>query len=173
MVRRVLLAIIGLLLLNPISARSQTATPTPPPGGGSGLLLYITKTDDGAEVFSSTVDGEQRTQLTTSRNPKLYPQWSPDGKQFLYEEIVGRVSAVFVKAADADAAPKNIVNGSYPRWMPDGKQIILAIDGGGTSIYVKNADGTGGNQIIQRAGWVATCWRSRANPARQARMNST
>jgi TolB protein len=149
--RRFCLLLIGLMLLTPFSVHAQTATPTPPSGGGAGLLLYATATESGTEIFSVRVDGIERTPLTKSRNPKLYPMWSPDGEKILYEEIVGNLNAIYVKEAKLDATPKDVIHGSYPRWTPDGKQIILTIDGGGTSIYQKNADGTGAPQIVLRA----------------------
>lgn len=153
--RIVILSLIVLAALLPGNVRAQTGTPTPtpipPPGGGAGKLLYVTKTTDGTEVFSINVDGTEKSQLTKSRNPKFYPSWSPDGSQIVYEEIVGSLNAVYLKKPDLKAAPTDLVHGNYPRWTPDGKQIILSIDGGGTSIYVVNVNGTGTPQVVVRA----------------------
>lgn len=145
------------------TASAQTDAPRPSPtptflptdvpefGSGAGQILYATKVDKGAEIFSNNLKGTNRVQLTKSRNPKLFPSWSPDGTQILYEEIVGNLNAVFVKDASLDAPARDVVHGNYPRWTPDGRQIILAIDGNGTSIYVKNADGTGAPQAVVKA----------------------
>lgn len=132
------------LWYSPVRAQGQ-------PPELTGTLLYAAKTANGTELFSVLPDGTNKTQLTKSRNPKLFPAWSPDGKQILYEEWVGAITAVYVKDASLDATPKNVVNGQYPRWTPDGQKVILAIDGNGTSIYTKNADGTGAAQLFLRA----------------------
>jgi TolB protein len=138
-----------------VATGEPTSTPlptqTPEFGGGAGQILYATKVDNGSEIFSNNLQDTNRVQLTSSRNPKLFPSWSPDGTQILYEEIVASINAVYVKDASLDAVPRDLVHGTYPRWTPDGKRIILTIDGGGTSIYVRNVDGSGVPQVVVAA----------------------
>ena len=111
------------------------------------------------QIFTVSLDGSQRTQLTHSSIDSTHPRWSPDGKQIVYvTESKNGPSQIHRMQADgsgdrslASDQPANLT----PYWSPDGLSIAYtsgapASDPGflpKLHIWVMHADGSGKKQL--------------------------
>lgn len=87
------------------------------------------------------------------------PQYSPDGKQFVY--MVLQQPSWQIAVANADGSNQHLLtqmdpldfvhpNNAAPIWSPDGKQILFLSDRNGKwEFFVMNADGSGQLQVFK------------------------
>jgi TolB protein len=118
-------------------------------------------------VYTMNVDGSGLTKLTNATAQDAYysrPDWSPDGRQIVFEEKTefGGYVNLWVMNADGTGKRQLTDNSSTghdpgatdtrPSWSPDGTKIVFAHDYAGWSIRTINPDGTG--QTVLTAGAV-------------------
>jgi TolB protein len=120
------------------------------PIGVNGGLITLTLRDQNGklQIFTITSDGTNKKQLTFDGDNGR-PDWSPDGKQIVFNSI--RNGKLWVAVMDADGSnQKLLTEGVAPDWSPDGKQIAFSRPvPPGSEIWVINADGSGVRQITQ------------------------
>jgi eukaryotic-like serine/threonine-protein kinase len=81
-------------------------------------------------LWRSTVDGEQRLQLTSPPMRVSLPRWSPDGKQIAFMAAYPeKTFRIFLVAAEG-GVPEQLTTGEDstgydPTWSPDGKSLAL------------------------------------------------
>jgi Tol biopolymer transport system component len=78
------------------------------------------------------------------------PQWSPDGRQIVFDEHNG----IYVINADGTGLRRLVANGAYPAWSPDGTRLLYATWGGSNwtghiKLWTINADGSE-NRLLYR-----------------------
>ncbi len=111
-------------------------------------IAFVSRDDDGRQVFVMNADGTNRIVLTRSDFYSKEPCWSPDGGKIAFVSEPGRgVDDIFVMNADG-TFPINLTShwsrNKTPRWSPDGEKIIFTSDRerGVNDIFVMNADGS-------------------------------
>lgn len=79
------------------------------------------------------------------------PDWSPDGKQIVFESTKDGKFSVYTMKVDGSSLRKLTVdesNNEQPRWSPDGKQIVFISDRSGElRLYLMNADGSNQRRV--------------------------
>jgi eukaryotic-like serine/threonine-protein kinase len=89
-------------------------------------VTYVTYPE--GTLWRSTVNGEQRLQLSVGPMHASLPRWSPDGKHIAFMGYEpGEAQRIFTVQADG-GAPKQVTNGpdNYdPTWSPDGKLLAF------------------------------------------------
>jgi serine/threonine-protein kinase len=90
-------------------------------GGGEDPDLWI------ADAVRGT-----RSRLTFTTGNELYPSWSPDGRDIVYQAQVGgaaaggRVTRLVRVAADGTGRADTLANGLTAAYTPDGQSIVFA-----------------------------------------------
>ena len=111
--------------------------------------------------LDSSGDGTNVRRLTQDEEAENYPNWSPDGKQLVYQRDLNG-SALYTIDADGTNQKRISPTPAFdvtPDWSPDGRQIIFSrLDGPitpgqrpQTEIHVINADGTGDCVVLPKS----------------------
>ncbi|MCP4372786.1 MAG: hypothetical protein GY797_32480, partial [Deltaproteobacteria bacterium] len=79
------------------------------------------------------IDGTDFQQLTPD-NDSIWPSWSPDGEQLLFQQS----RKLYMMNADGTNT-KTLTRGNWPSWSSNGSQIAFEREG---NIFVMNSDGT-------------------------------
>jgi Tol biopolymer transport system component len=115
-------------------------------------IAYGTRSGHGyGQIYVINADGSGRRQLTNVNGGTFFPDWSPDGEKIAFTVGLGSKSPmVWVMNKDGDNA-KPVTEGSAARWSPDGSRLAFfrapKNPGGKGSMWVVNADGTGGKKV--------------------------
>jgi eukaryotic-like serine/threonine-protein kinase len=136
---------------------------------GKALEIYGRYAPSGQELFFNTWGREPLNLGTVS--PKngvmrileakrggsdAYADVSPDGKWVVFARTEGRVSHLYVRAADGSGEGRRVgtIEGTVPRWSPDGKWIAFSVGRGfGGGVFVVHPDGSGLRRVSERGGW--------------------
>lgn len=140
--------------------RLDKAPPRPSPDGSSIAFVAFSSEGDRHDIHIVGRDGSGLKNLTggLSKDKKLAPAWSADGKSITYVESKGyalNLRSIDVESGkvskvteDASATFANAV------WSPDGRRIAYvsspagnAVDKARGDIYVMNADGSGAKNL--------------------------
>ena len=107
-------------------------------------IAYITFPD--RTLWRSRADGSQRIQLTSHPLLASHPDWSPDGKQIVFDGWTQAQPWRLYVASSEGGRPRELLAGkgqqARPIWSPDGKSIAYEIyerspaGGGATTIHV-------------------------------------
>ena len=137
--------------------------------GESGLIVFMSGRDRSQQLYTVRPDGSQLARVT-SQGRNGDPFWSPDGERVSFgsdREGGGKLN-VFTMRADGSGVFQ-VTHFAPPfeagdtSWSPDGKQIVMEVDIGGegqsnpnvpASIWIFNADGTGGKDTLQNCSAV-------------------
>jgi len=116
-------------------------------------IAFISKFDDGKEIYLMDYDGRRIRRLTTSHTINLTPVWSPDGSELAYVSWRGRQPGVYAMSAEGEDLHLSTVGGnlsSAPDWSNDGRKLVYSSDKpGNTEIFVLDRT-TGRNTQLTR-----------------------
>jgi Tol biopolymer transport system component len=118
-----LLAYFSLLLL-----AAGTAFATFP--GRNGLIAFHSQTDAGIQIFTVRPSGKGLQQITHLNGDAKFPDWSPDGRQIVFEHDTSDACAnVAIMNADGgglvEFSPDPNVCEGDPSFTPDGSRIVF------------------------------------------------
>lgn len=87
-----------------------------------GRRIAVSSHEQGTyDIWLHETDRALKTRLTTSEKFEKRPQWSPDGKQIVYNTL----DALEVVPADGSRAPEQILKApGVGDWSPDGRSIL-------------------------------------------------
>jgi len=100
--------------------------------GRNGLIAFQAQTDAGIQIFTVRPDGRDLRQITQVDGDGLLPDWSPDGRQIVFE--IDRPTPPFCSIAIMKADGSNIVEltapnanvcDNDPSFTPDGSRIVF------------------------------------------------
>lgn len=133
---------------------------------GSKLLLVRFKTQprESADLWLTTLEGEDLKVLTNDTHLQYDPAWSPDGKQIIY--ISGSGYQTFeIYSIDSDGNNKRQITDNkalelLPAFSPDGKTIAYVSDiTEDYEIWLMNKDGTNPRRVTYNSGIdTRPCW---------------
>jgi serine/threonine protein kinase/Tol biopolymer transport system component len=91
-------------------------------------VTYVTFPD--GVLWRSKVDGSNRMQLSYSSDVPMMPDWSPDGKQLVYQRFErGQNPKAYIVSTDGGTPVQLIPEASSseldPTWSPDGGKIVF------------------------------------------------
>lgn len=148
------ICVCGLLLLNGGCAISEIFS--------SGCQLAFSSErkgeldeDIGYDIYLIDCNGENKVQLTDDPGNDYSPDWSPDGKQIVFETNRDGNWEIYIMNADG-SDQRNLSNhpaeDRSPTWSPDGKWIAFSSDRGSLSfieIYIQEVEGEKIYQITE------------------------
>jgi Tol biopolymer transport system component len=136
-------------------------------------IAFVAPTEEnkrivGLYVMNLNGSGRKRLAERASGEMALAPSWSPDGKRIAFCTVMGpdkvraarggllfqRPCLYFVDADGLNLKRLEEVEGLMPVWSPDGKRLLytrLLEEGHRSSLYVMEADGTNGRELIKDA----------------------
>ena len=108
------------------------------------------------EIWTMRQNGKDKQQVTHLGAGAIFPDFSPDGSQIVFDGNVGGVRDVYLVNVDGTGltqltANAGTVNG-YPAFSPDGSKIAFISDRTGLEqVWVMNADGSNPTQLTFNA----------------------
>jgi Tol biopolymer transport system component len=99
------------------------------------------------DIWTAKSDGSGAT-LVPNTSGATWPNWTPDGKKFVYGSPDGKVMSINIDGTGVLALSSG--DDLEPRLSADGKRIIFTRRdvSGNTSIFVMNADGSGVSPVV-------------------------
>jgi Tol biopolymer transport system component len=109
------------------------------------ICLYHGDGYEYSEIYTMNVDGSHLTRLTNNTHWDLYPNWSPDGSEFLF--LSWRNTTLDIYKMDADGGNQRLLydSGGHDSdidWVGD--RIAFTRD---SQIWMMNSDGTEATQL--------------------------
>jgi Tol biopolymer transport system component len=103
-------------------------------------------------------DGSNQHRLTAAKLQAFYPDWSPDGKHIVFDDLCCQFGTnVWVMNADG-SSQKQITHmptkhqDGFPHYSPDGKRIVFIADldysNGLSDLYTMDTNGTHMTKIV-------------------------
>jgi len=124
-------------------------------------IAFVDTREGNQDIYVMNADGSGVTRLTTDPHGDEFPQWSPDGRTIVYDNL-GKATpsssgfsdtSVIMTIPASGGAPAKVSRGSQdsePAYSPDGTMIAFRSH---ADIWVMNADGTRAHRIARnRAG---------------------
>jgi Tol biopolymer transport system component len=107
-------------------------------------------------IFVMSSDGSGVERLTDTEAKNLSPDWSPDGKNLVFQTDRDGDLEIYLMNADG-SGQVNLTNDpsddQSPSWSPNGKMIAFASDrDGNEEIYLMNADGSNVTRLTDDPG---------------------
>ena len=107
-------------------------------------------------IFVMSLEGSGVERLTDTEAKNMSPNWSPDGKNLVFQTDRDGNVEIYVMNADGSGQvnlTNDPSNDQYPSWSPDGKMIAFTSDrDGNEEIYLMNADGSNVTRLTDDAG---------------------
>ena len=127
------------------------------PNGAAIAFTHRPEKGSNREIFVLTLKTGKLRRLTRTKADESLPQWSPDGRQIVYQRwdtTTLEGDDVFVMNADG-SGQRNLTRrpglDGGPAWSPGGGLIAFASGGERPVIYIKMADGSGRAQRVMRS----------------------
>ena len=115
--------------------------------------------DDGArELYIASLDGKNEARVAPVGRFDGYSNWSADGTKIVFdaplrpENTTSRIHIFDLITRQKEVLLGKVVGISIgsPRWSPSGDKIVFSwFEGGNSSIYIMNDDGSGTERIVQ------------------------
>ena len=118
-------ALAGLLLLLLAVGTAYATFP-----GRNGLIAFQARTDAGVQIFTVRSNGKRLQQITHLSGDAVAPDWSPDGRQIVFEHDAPGGCGANVAIMNADGTgliefPDPTVCQFDPSFAPDGSRIVF------------------------------------------------
>lgn len=124
-----------------------------------GTKIIFASDSNGYDLFTTTIDGNDVSQLTHDSNNDRSPSWSPDGQKIVF------ISSSNVYTMNSDGTDRKQLtsegHNDSPVYSPDEKLIafLSAKEGYDYYVYIMNADGTGQRLLSNiKASWNSLAW---------------
>ncbi len=100
------------------------------------------------DIYVMDANGENLRNLTNNRAASTHAAWSPDEQKIAF--ISNRTGAANIYAMDAADGANQVAIACCrdPEWSPDGEKIAGATFGGGSRIFIRDADGKAPQQEL-------------------------
>jgi TolB protein len=125
---------------------SPDLSPLPPSLGGATYLAFSSDRDGNNEIFLTSPDGSEITQLTDGEAENYFPEFSPSGYQLLYWTFDETVSPPIVefRILVADGSERVLGPGvGWSSWSPDGNEVVIVNISSNDSQDILRIDSTG------------------------------
>lgn len=106
------------------------------------------------DLFKIDATGENLQRLTDEGRYNSAPAWSPDSRSIAFYSIRNDEGGIHLMNTNGRIL-RRLASGVTPSWAPDGEQIAYYTWewGGGSSIYVMNADGKNSRRVSPPETW--------------------
>lgn len=136
-------------------------------GPYAGKIVFYSDRDGPFEIYVMKADGSGARRLTTTGKPKdvgtskeqaaLLPEWSPDGKQIVFQSGPPDIGLGQIYVMNANGSGKHRLtteadNNILPAWSPTGSRIAFVSDrDADAQIYVMDATGRNQRPVTTQA----------------------
>jgi eukaryotic-like serine/threonine-protein kinase len=104
------------------------------------------------ELWIQPVAGGPATQLTSGNSESVFPRFSPDGKEIVYNSRMGGATDIWIRPATAGGNARQIKLGpiaaGYPDWSPDRSWIAFQARGGIWRVPVTGGEPTAVSRLF-------------------------
>ena len=127
-------------------------------------IAFVDERNGQTDIFTTLADGSTPLQLTNDVAQEMWPAWSPDGTQIVYQKYEAHHSnpEIFLMAADGSGQvnlTNNLGDDWTPAWSSDGMQIAFYSQRPeGWALYLMNADGSALTKIPGADGGASPDW---------------
>ena len=150
--------------------RYSNLDPTWSPDGQRIAFTRLDRADSGVsdEIWMMNATGGHKHRVTGPgyhASPRDQPDWSPDGRQILFQfgTTMAACATLEIAVIAADGSGERILTNNgvcdyVGPWSPDGRQIAFTSDRAGASeVYVMSPDGSGQRRLTHGGG-TAPAW---------------
>jgi Tol biopolymer transport system component len=125
--------------------------------GHNGLIAFNAVTAGQNQIFTVRPNGNDLRQITHFDGDSFYADWSPDGRQIVFEFDPADGSGASVELMNADGSgltnltPSPVCCSGQPSFTPDGKRIVFErfdLDTFDDAIWIMKIDGSDQQRVI-------------------------
>jgi TolB protein len=129
-------------------------------------IAFVSNREGGPQIFVMNADGSSQRRVSTVGSFNQTPTWNPKKgtRQLAYtarDDVSGRSDIVTLDLATGKMVriTQNQGNNEEPTFAPNGRVLAFASTrGGGSGIYLANADGTGEQRLVYRGSATSPDW---------------
>jgi len=163
-----LVAVIVLLILvvpgilhgrepTPTATATATSSPTATPAPPSRPIVFASKRDGNAEIYSVRADGTGLMRLTKREKTDAQALWAPDGSRIAFISEREGTPELYVMDRDGQGVKRLTFTpggDKWYAWSPDSRKLVVErklASGEGRDFYVVEVDGSGQRALPQTA----------------------